>query len=282
MGPSLGPFRLNQWENLKRGSVRAQTRSVSSWLSAKRISSGVDRSPSWRIMPTDGEGANLATYDGFELGQAIAAHRDDIEAALAEYEEAMFVRSAQAGVEAAATCNLCFHDDNVPYGPSGFFTSGSARAGGSRCGRVRGSLLRADRTNKRRFPNRFPMSAGCPFFRRGPPYAALATAMEAIVGEARSIVPPIEGKSGGNRAARSRMLVAASVNEGVQEAAASYSSSGCTLRSFTPGSFPFVNTIPRSSRASLTASTVSGRMLPPVSNLAMVTCVKPVAAANSR
>jgi hypothetical protein len=64
--------------------------------------------------------------DGAELGKAIAAHRDDVDAALAEYEEAMFVRSATAAVEAAKTFKLCFQDDNVPYGLLEFFTGSFA------------------------------------------------------------------------------------------------------------------------------------------------------------
>jgi 2-polyprenyl-6-methoxyphenol hydroxylase-like FAD-dependent oxidoreductase len=45
------------------------------------------------LMPPNGEGANLAMQDGAALGQAIAAHPDDIEAALAEYEQDMFKRA---------------------------------------------------------------------------------------------------------------------------------------------------------------------------------------------
>ncbi|MFJ1761322.1 FAD-dependent oxidoreductase [Amycolatopsis sp. NPDC088138] len=48
----------------------------------------------------NGEGANLAMYDGAELGRAIAAHPGDIETALGTYEQAMFTRSATAAAEA--------------------------------------------------------------------------------------------------------------------------------------------------------------------------------------
>jgi hypothetical protein len=65
-------------------------------------------------------------YDGAELGKAVAAQPGDLEAALAEYEEAMFIRSAKAAAEAQAIHALCFDDDNAPRGLIDFLTGGSA------------------------------------------------------------------------------------------------------------------------------------------------------------
>jgi 2-polyprenyl-6-methoxyphenol hydroxylase-like FAD-dependent oxidoreductase len=65
------------------------------------------------LMAPNGEGANLAMYDGAELGKAIAAHLDDIETGLAGYEQAMFSRSAEAAAD--DILELCL-DDNTPRG----------------------------------------------------------------------------------------------------------------------------------------------------------------------
>jgi 2-polyprenyl-6-methoxyphenol hydroxylase-like FAD-dependent oxidoreductase len=61
------------------------------------------------LAPPNGEGANTAMQDGAGLGQAIAAHPDDVEVALAEYEQAMFPRAAEAGDE--DTYDLMLGDD---------------------------------------------------------------------------------------------------------------------------------------------------------------------------
>jgi len=62
----------------------------------------------------NGEGANLAMYDGAELGKAIAAHPDDAEAALTAYEQALFPRSAAAAADGAHLHELLY-GDNAPH-----------------------------------------------------------------------------------------------------------------------------------------------------------------------
>ena len=73
------------------------------------------------LMPPSGEGANLAMLDGAELGEAIAAHPDDIEVALTAYEEAMFPRSESAAADARIILDLCL-GDRAPFGLIDFFT----------------------------------------------------------------------------------------------------------------------------------------------------------------
>jgi 2-polyprenyl-6-methoxyphenol hydroxylase-like FAD-dependent oxidoreductase len=70
----------------------------------------------------NGEGANLAMYDGADLGKALAAHPDDVEAALTEYEQAMFPRSTEAAIEGARTYEM-FSGDNTAHSLVEFFTN---------------------------------------------------------------------------------------------------------------------------------------------------------------
>jgi 2-polyprenyl-6-methoxyphenol hydroxylase-like FAD-dependent oxidoreductase len=73
------------------------------------------------LMRPSGEGANLAMFDGAELGKAIAAHPGDIETALTAYEEAMFPRSESEAADAYQLLELCL-GERAPFGLIDFFT----------------------------------------------------------------------------------------------------------------------------------------------------------------
>ncbi|MGC2774388.1 MAG: NAD(P)/FAD-dependent oxidoreductase [Bradyrhizobium sp.] len=73
------------------------------------------------LMPPSGEGANLAMFDGAELGQAIAAHPDDLGAALTAYEEPMFTRNESEAKDAHLILELCL-GDRAPFSLVDFFT----------------------------------------------------------------------------------------------------------------------------------------------------------------
>lgn len=73
------------------------------------------------LMMPSGEGANLAMYDGAELGRALAANPGDVEAALLAYEEALFPRSAVAAAEAGELSKLLF-GENAPGSLVDMFT----------------------------------------------------------------------------------------------------------------------------------------------------------------
>jgi 2-polyprenyl-6-methoxyphenol hydroxylase-like FAD-dependent oxidoreductase len=74
------------------------------------------------LMIPSGEGANLAMYDGAELGKAIAANPGDVEAALIAYERDLFPRSASEAAEAERVLQVCL-GPNAPQSLLDFFTS---------------------------------------------------------------------------------------------------------------------------------------------------------------
>ncbi|MHC1559367.1 FAD-dependent oxidoreductase [Actinomycetospora sp. C-140] len=78
------------------------------------------------LAPPNGEGANIAMEDGAELGLVLAAHPDDVEAALAAYEEAMFVRGEAAATDGSELYGLMFGDD-APRGILAMFTASPER-----------------------------------------------------------------------------------------------------------------------------------------------------------
>ena len=63
------------------------------------------------MSPFAGEGANLAMFDGSELGRAIAAHPDDVEASVFEYEDALFPRSKEFAADSDRNHKFLFGDD---------------------------------------------------------------------------------------------------------------------------------------------------------------------------
>jgi 2-polyprenyl-6-methoxyphenol hydroxylase-like FAD-dependent oxidoreductase len=74
------------------------------------------------LMPPSGDGANLAMFDGAELGKAVAAHPGDIQTALAAYEEALFARTEPFYAQAHAMLDLLL-GDRAPFGFVELFTA---------------------------------------------------------------------------------------------------------------------------------------------------------------
>ena len=67
------------------------------------------------MSPFAGEGANLAMLDGAELAEALLAHPNNVETALASYEAAAFPRSERLTTEANHNLSISFQSD-TPQG----------------------------------------------------------------------------------------------------------------------------------------------------------------------
>jgi 2-polyprenyl-6-methoxyphenol hydroxylase-like FAD-dependent oxidoreductase len=74
------------------------------------------------LMIPSGEGANLAMFDGAELGKAIAANPGDVEATLMAYEKDLFPRSAFEAAEAEGVLKVCL-GPNAPQSLIDFLTN---------------------------------------------------------------------------------------------------------------------------------------------------------------
>jgi 2-polyprenyl-6-methoxyphenol hydroxylase-like FAD-dependent oxidoreductase len=74
------------------------------------------------LMIPSGEGANLAMFDGAELGKAIATNPGDVEVALVTYEKDLFPRSASEAAEAEVILKVCL-GSNAPHSLVDMFSS---------------------------------------------------------------------------------------------------------------------------------------------------------------
>lgn len=74
------------------------------------------------MSPFAGEGANLAMFDGSELGKALVKHGADLNAAVYEYEQMMFPRSARSAQESIDNMALIF-GEQTPHALVAMFTS---------------------------------------------------------------------------------------------------------------------------------------------------------------
>ena len=82
------------------------------------------------MSPFAGEGANLAMFDGASLAETLATHPDDRQAALRDYETALFPRSCEAATQSARNM-ATFFDARSPHGVIELFTQAGTEGKGS-------------------------------------------------------------------------------------------------------------------------------------------------------
>lgn len=80
------------------------------------------------MSPFAGEGANLALFDGAELARRIVEQPDDLDAAVRDFEQEMFTRSAELAGQTSAQMELMFSDGAMGKLVALFASFGAARA----------------------------------------------------------------------------------------------------------------------------------------------------------